>query len=158
MRLRSAEFVRFWSKVNFSGPFAHRLGRCWEWAGCDGGNGYGKFYLEGKMRWAHRVAYQLEVGPILDGLTLDHLCRNPRCIRPSHLEAVTHQENCQRGLRGALHETGSDVNHHNANKEVCKWGHLFDEANTYIHPVTGRRWCRACARERQRGRRDDSFV
>lgn len=55
---------------------------CWEWQGCLNGHGYGQFSLRYRMPAAHRVSYEHFVGPIPDGLTLDHLCRNTRCVRP----------------------------------------------------------------------------
>ena len=84
---------RFWAKVE-------RTDRCWLWtAGLDA-YGYGQFYLAGgTMVKAHRFAWELELGPIPRGLTLDHLCRVRHCCRPSHLEPVTSRENVQRGVR-----------------------------------------------------------
>lgn len=71
---------------------------CWEWAqGVGRGRKYGQFFVSpGVKVYAHRYAYELCVGPVPEGMELDHLCRNPRCVRPSHLEPVTHQENCRR--------------------------------------------------------------
>lgn len=58
--------------------------------------GYGEIWIDGKACYAHVVAYEAENGPVPDGLELDHLCRNPPCINPAHLEAVTHAENMRR--------------------------------------------------------------
>ena len=60
--------------------------------------GYGLFWLGGKYRLAHRVSYELFVGPIPEDLVIDHTCRNPACIEPTHLEPVTQAENVRRGL------------------------------------------------------------
>lgn len=125
---------RFWSKVSKSEA-------CWLWVGTVGSNGYGYLRHQGKDRLGHRLAYELLVGPIPEGLELDHLCRNRRCVRPDHLEAVTHQVNVRRGRGGE----------HNATKTHCPWGHPYDEANTVTRD--GRRFCLACRRERDRGRR-----
>jgi hypothetical protein len=70
---------------------------CWVWHGCVHPNGYGRFSFEGQGRWAHRVSYILHKGDIPEGLVIDHLCRNTRCVNPEHLEAVTQQENRLRG-------------------------------------------------------------
>ena len=82
---------RFWFKVN-------KTDTCWLWTGALRGDGYGKFHVKRKWVYAHRFAYELLVGPIPDGLELDHLCRIRNCVRPSHLEPVTHQENMQRAI------------------------------------------------------------
>lgn len=71
-------------------------GDCWAWQGSIAPNGYGK--LGGS--WAHRLSYETFVGPIPEGLDLDHLCRNRGCVNPDHLEPVTRKENLRRGLRG----------------------------------------------------------
>lgn len=76
---------------------SHDAGVCWEWQAAVDPNGYGRFSISGRMLGAHRVAYILLVGPIADDLDLDHLCRNRRCVRPSHLEPVTRRENLLRG-------------------------------------------------------------
>ncbi len=125
--------VRFWRKVAKSDG-------CWTWQAAKVGSGYGRVHWGGWVQQAHRVAYELLVGPIPDGLHLDHLCRNPGCVNPAHLEPVTPGENVLRGVGvSAVH----------ANATHCHKGHLFDEANTYIDP-NGWRRCRACHREQVR--------
>lgn len=88
---------------------------------------------------AHRWAYELVVGPIPVGLTIDHLCRNPACVRPSHLEVVTMLEN---NLRAPTSVTAI-----NSAKTHCPKGHPYDESNTYLMPSGGRD-CRTCINER----------
>lgn len=89
---RTAVEERFWSKVDRSGgPDA-----CWLWTGAPI-DGYGTFTVStGVSRRAHRVAYELQVGPIPAGLEIDHLCRVKLCVNVKHLEAVTHAENLRR--------------------------------------------------------------
>ena len=70
---------------------------CLIWRGTVTPKGYGRVCVAGRQRYAHRVAYELAVQPIADGLVLDHLCRNRACIEPTHLEPVTNRENLARG-------------------------------------------------------------
>lgn len=138
---------RFWTKVDLHGALPeHRpdLGHCWLWKASTT-FGYGQFAPRNKMRplRAHRFAYELLVGPIPEGLELDHLCRVRHCVNPAHLEPVTHRENCLRGVgRSAI----------NAVKTECANGHLYDAENTYIDRA-GSRHCRACRRITDRLRR-----
>lgn len=75
-----------------------RTDSCWNWTGAlTGGKGYGSVRHNGHTLPAHRVVYEILVGPVPFGLTLDHLCRNRRCVRPSHLEPVSNRENILRG-------------------------------------------------------------
>lgn len=93
------------------------------------------------MALAHRFAYEDIVGPILEGLTIDHLCRVRHCVNPAHLEPVTHLENVRRG-NGGLNQLA---------KTHCPKGHPYDEENTYRLPSRpSGRYCRACRRERNR--------
>jgi len=82
--------ARFWAKTRINGT-------CIEWTGATAKNGYGRVYRNGHWTGAHRHAYELKVGPIPEGLDLDHLCSNRACINPGHLEPVTRQENLRRG-------------------------------------------------------------
>ena len=70
---------------------------CWQWKGAESGNGYGKVSISGRMKMAHRAIYEILIGPIPEGLVLDHLCRNRGCCNPLHMEPVTVQENTRRG-------------------------------------------------------------
>jgi len=84
---------RFWRKVR-------RTDTCWLWIAATNSSGYGCFRIAaGRLLYAHRYAYELAVGPIADGMVLDHLCNNRRCVNPDHMEVVTLQENARRGSR-----------------------------------------------------------
>lgn len=71
---------------------------CWVWQRYRDRNGYGRKHSKGTMCWAHRVYYEQFVGPIPEGLDLDHLCSNPPCVNPEHLEPVTRAENTRRAF------------------------------------------------------------
>ena len=94
---------RFWAKVDKNGPVPeHRpdLGACWEWTAAKNKRGYGRFGLGSDVViYAHRFAYRKAVGPIPEDREMDHLCENRSCVRPPHLEAVTHAQNCERAYR-----------------------------------------------------------
>ena len=115
----------------------HSIGTgCWEWHAYLDRDGYGTFWLDGTNRRAHRVAYEIYIGPIPDGLELDHLCRNRACVRPDHLEPVTSQVNNLRGEGPAAAF---------ARATHCVKGHLLDGENLYERPGGGRR-CIECGR------------
>lgn len=117
-----------------------RTDTCWLWTGCKQNAGYG--VLAGKL--VHRLSYERHVGPIPEGLTIDHLCRVRLCLNPAHLEAVTLAANVLRG---------ESLPARNARRTHCPQGHPYDQANTYVNPKTGWRMCRVCNRERGTARR-----
>jgi hypothetical protein len=126
---------RFWEKVE-------KTDTCWLWGKCITSGGYGRLKVGGRTVLAHRVAYELEVGPIPDGLQLDHVrargCANKHCVNPAHLEPVTPGLNTRRGTAPAAT---------NARKIRCKRGHAFTPENTYIRqrtPIRSERSCRTC--------------
>src|SRR3990167_6536977 len=114
---------------------------CWLWDGTTRANGYGCLRMNGKQQAAHRLSYELYLGPIQDGLVLDHLCRIRCCVNPAHLEPVSQKENCMRG----------DTGKHWADKTHCPHGHEYTKSNTAVK--SGRRHCRECAREYARAYR-----
>lgn len=131
---------RFWAKVLFE-PHG-----CWEWSGSKSGWGYGEFFKDGGAKAAHRVAYELSVGPIPEGHQIDHLCRNHGCVRPDHLEPVTQQENILRG---------EGTSARNAVKDRCPNGHPYSPENVfYESKPNGRqsRRCRICNSEKSHRR------
>lgn len=129
---------RFWAKADRREP-----DECWPWTGTTA-QGYGFVMHEGLRHYVHRWSYEHHVGPIPDGLTLDHLCRNRACVNPAHLEPVTIAENVMRGESPPAR---------NARKTHCPQGHPYDATNTSVSKTTGWRQCRTCARERERSKR-----
>lgn len=120
-------------------------GGCWQWTGYLMPNGYARISVNGERQYAHRVAYEAVLGPIPDGLVIDHLCRNRGCVNPDHLEAVTQRTNVLRGVSFAAAR---------ARQVRCLRGHRFTKANTYVAGNGTRkcRKCRAAARARSRRR------
>ncbi|MFJ8213256.1 HNH endonuclease signature motif containing protein [Streptomyces sp. NPDC096033] len=122
----------FWRQVE-------PTGFCWNWTGRRTHNGYGDFREGGVRTRAHRYAYEMLVGPIPEGLVLDHLCRNRLCVNPDHLEPVTIGENVLRGMgpTSIAFRRGE-----------CVKGHSVDETTGYLRS-NGRYECRACSHRRQ---------
>lgn len=126
---------------------------CWHWTGHLDAHGYGRMKVNRLQKLVHREAYQAFVGPIPDGLPLDHVCHSNdltclggdtclhrRCMNPEHLEAVTTQVNLLRG-RGFVARYAAQTH--------CLQGHEFNAENTLIDSL-GRRGCRSCGRDRKR--------
>lgn len=115
---------------------------CWNWTGSRVPDGYGVMPIgkrpDGKKKYSvvHRWTYEQLVGPIPEGLQLDHLCRNTSCVNPAHLEPVTCQVNLIRGVRRNQYK---DRTH-------CSRGHEYTPENTQINK-RGTRICRTCKRE-----------
>lgn len=126
---RADPVTRFVAKVDFTDE-------CWDWSASVTPHGYGRFYAGGGATWvyAHRYAWETFVGPIPEGLTIDHLCRNPRCVNPDHLDPVSLGENIRRIPR--------------APKQACCHGHPFTPDNLRTDK-RGHRFCRTCNRMRQ---------
>jgi HNH endonuclease len=147
--MTAADIRRFWAKVDKHGSIpTHRpeLGPCWSWDAKHDACGYAMFSLRRLVEpgqhpfvavGAHRVAYELLVGPIPLNREIDHLCLNRGCVNPAHFEVVTHAVNT---LRGTSPQAV------NAIKTCCDHGHEFVPDNTYIRS-NGHRQCRTCGRE-----------
>lgn len=134
--INASESARFWPKVRITE-------QCWLWVGAKDSNGYGRFTRQFAKRlgyptpdYAHRISYTNLVGQVPSGMELDHLCRNPGCLNPAHLEAVTHSVNI---LRATSRE----------NKTHCKRGHAYTEENTR-RDKAGRKICRVCMKHHMR--------
>lgn len=126
---------RFWEKVDKRGP-----DECWPWRACKDEKGYGHFNSgAGGSILAHRFSYELLVGPIPKGLTIDHVkargCTRKNCVNPAHLEPVTNKVN-------TLRSDGPTARQ--ARQTHCKRGHEFNERNTYRNVRSGSRQCREC--------------
>ncbi|MCC6959441.1 MAG: HNH endonuclease [Dehalococcoidia bacterium] len=120
---------------------------CWLWTGHCQRSGYGHFSKSkgAAPSMAHRVSYELFVGPIPTGLEIDHLCQVRNCVNPDHMEPVTHDENNRRSTSATAM---------NRLKTHCARGHEFTPENTRIRPLG--RECKACdqilAAKRKEGR------
>jgi len=131
---------RFFSKVGWSvGRFGGAP--CLEWMANKDRRGYGRFWNGAKKVLAHRWLYEHWMGPIPAGLELDHLCRNPSCVNPKHLEPVTHQENCRRGDAGKMSGLQQQAKMH------CPHGHPYSGDNL-AYDKNGHRYCRTCVNAR----------
>lgn len=117
---------------------------CWIWQGLPNHDGYGVFQKRPFNYLAHRFFYFYFYNFIDENLTIDHLCRNRKCVNPIHLEQVTARENI---LRGSCQSTVNQM------KMECIRGHPFDFSNTYINPASGARQCRICKYEDNKRRR-----
>lgn len=87
---------RFWAKVR-------KTDECWVWTASVNGDGYGQIKVDGRLRKAHRLAWEMTNGPIPKGMHIDHRCANPLCVNPAHLRIVTNAQNLQ-------HRTGAQAN------------------------------------------------
>lgn len=139
-----------WARMVNSTNFAAENG-CWEWQSTMSENGYGIFtHHEMGRVFAHRLALHVAGYPVPAHLTVDHLCRNRKCVNPDHLEQVPVEVNILRGMTAGGR---------NARKTHCKHGHEFTPANTYVGKSrtkigTLTRSCKTCAKIRNARKRE----
>lgn len=127
----------FWSRVEEPNGDG-----CWLWGGMITDKGYGAFSDQKRQRPAHRVAYELVVGPIPEGLDLDHLCRVRNCVNPGHLEPVTRRVNVLRGVGPSAQAAARDE---------CANGHRYTDESTYWY--RGYRMCKTCWQVRRESKK-----
>lgn len=120
----------FWAKVN--PPNAEG---CWEWNGAIHPNGYavpipvdGSYIENGRVYLPHRLSFHWFKYDLPEGLVIDHLCNNRKCVNPDHLEATTQKHNVGRALK----------------RSYCKRGHPQVDVNRYVNKRNGRSRCKLC--------------
>jgi hypothetical protein len=140
--IREGLMRRFFTEV-------HQHDICLLWNTDDPNGPYRSISVDGLPRHTHRVFYEIFIGPIPEGLHIDHLCRNRPCVNPVHLEPVTSRENV---LRSPI--TRASIN---AARTHCPRGHEYSESNVYWdrsrNPARPSRKCKACQHMRARARR-----
>jgi hypothetical protein len=115
--------AHFWAHVD-------KTDECWLWTGCLSPDGYGRAFTHKSHGTSlpHRAAWIDRNGEVPDGLELDHLCNNRACVKPEHLEAVTHEENVRRAQ---------------SRRTQCRNGHPI---TLQVSDYAGGRRCLACRR------------
>lgn len=126
-KIGQSNFDRFMKRVK------HGLKKedCWEWIGSKDKHGYGRFWICGEKTTAQRASYRMFIGDFPNHYQIDHICRNPSCVNPKHLQAITVKENLALRI---------------LTKTVCRKGHMFTPETTMIETVNGKtvRRCKIC--------------
>jgi hypothetical protein len=139
MKEHSEQFLSHVAKNGQAPTHRPSLGQCWVWQRSLDSHGYGRMMISGRRWLAHRLAYEIFIGPPPIGTELDHLCRNTRCVNPTHLEPVTHAENMRRGnVVESAKAWARAITH-------CPDGHPYSGDNLKFRP-NGARRCRECSR------------
>ena len=112
---------------------------CWVWIGSRNTAGYGRMNYNCKHHAAHRLSWEFHVGPIPEGLVIDHLCRNTSCVNPNHLEPVTDRVNILRGTAPTAEA---------ARKTHCPKGHAYEGDNLKTYKTY--RMCATCKKDQAR--------
>ena len=117
----------FWKKVE-------KTDTCWLWRGAIADTGYGTYKLTNQStQLAHRVVYERLVGPLINGMQVDHKCGIRQCVNPNHLEQVTQSINMKRAYDRRKRQ----------GRMACNYGHRYTERNT-IYLAVGGKICRTC--------------
>lgn len=134
--LSKSDILRFMVKIQLP---RDKINECWEWTAARYGNGYGGFRINSPRAivYAHRVSYVIHKGLIPNGLVIDHLCRNRKCVNPNHLEAVTDHVN--------IVVRGTGLSAMESRQTHCKNGHPLSGDNLNQAMLKqGYRDCRTC--------------
>jgi hypothetical protein len=120
--------------------------KCWDWAKYLNRDGYGVFCLAKAVNiTAHRFSYQYYKGVIPEGMEIDHICSNRKCVNPDHLELATHLENVRRGVaRGGYKNNGKHLINYQKDKTHCLHGHEYRGDNLIVDKWSGGRRCKIC--------------
>ena len=141
--LNRAELARLFSWIEPSKTRSFCGTQCWEWQGSLIHGGYGRFRLRGIRHRAHRLFYEAFVEVIPPELDCDHLCRNPPCVNPAHIDPVPTRVNVLRAP-----ESLASINFW---KTECPKGHPLAGDNLVAWELKqGKRACKTCARARYR--------
>lgn len=125
VKIFGAAEQRFWPRVD-------KAGGCWLWTGGVSTSGYGRFRVDGVQQAAHRVAYELSVGPIPEGMEIDHTCHTPLCVNPAHLRTATRKQNNE-NAPGARRNSKSGIRGVSWMPERKKWRATIGHNGKTIH-------------------------
>ncbi len=137
--VREEDLKKFWKKVRKG-----KANECWTWIRKNKNNtDYGRIGIDGKQVGAHRLSYLIHHGEISDDLFVCHTCDNPSCVNPKHLFLGDTADNAHDAMRKGRLD--------NQKKKVCVRGHKYSGENLSLYgPNKNWKWCKACARIRQR--------